>query len=428
MRNNNFKSGGIMKNQFVKLMTTLALMLTSFGICSAANPVAWITQFSPKHLTVGAPNSVLTIMGGNFVAGSVGRVNGSNRPTIYLSNTLIQVTILTGDVAAPGQALITVLNPTPGGGESDMAGIGIVYPTPTISSLWPTVHPATTDPVTITVTGTGFCPGATVYTNGMDGDESVTTFVNSTTLSVAVDAEDVATGGMVGFVAVNPSPSVGYSNQQFLKVTNPSPGIVSISSSSMPVGSPSFTLTVTGSNFVPASAISFNNSACVTTFISSTMLTAVIPALDLRTTGSFIISVASPYAKSGESASISFSVISSGGGHGKGRSYTSTSLGGDDGVEFSLNQNYPEPFNPTTIIGFDLPTESAVTLKVYNMLGQEVAVLLNQAQLSSGNRQVQFSASNLPSGTYIYRIEADPIGGDGQNWPMVDVKKMTLLK
>jgi len=74
-------------------------------------------------------------------------------------------------------------------------------------------------------------------------------------------------------------------------------------------------------------------------------------------------------------------------------------------TEFSMSQNYPNPFNPSTTISFALPKASNVVLKVYNLLGQEVATLIN-GQMNSGSHNVRFDASNLTSGMYIYKIQA----------------------
>jgi len=73
--------------------------------------------------------------------------------------------------------------------------------------------------------------------------------------------------------------------------------------------------------------------------------------------------------------------------------------------EFSLSENYPNPFNPITTISFSIPERSFVTLKVYDMLGREIAELVNE-ELESGNFEKTFEASSLASGVYIYRITA----------------------
>jgi len=91
--------------------------------------------------------------------------------------------------------------------------------------------------------------------------------------------------------------------------------------------------------------------------------------------------------------------------------------------EFTLDQNYPNPFNPSTKINFSLKSDSKVTLKVFDVLGQEVVTLLN-TNITAGTHDVIFDASSLNSGVYLYRIEAT--GVDGTNF--VDVKKMILTK
>jgi len=86
--------------------------------------------------------------------------------------------------------------------------------------------------------------------------------------------------------------------------------------------------------------------------------------------------------------------------------------------EFILSQNYPNPFNPTSKIDYALPNESFVTLSIYNILGDEIAVLVNEKK-PAGSYSLEFDATNLPSGVYFYRLQADSF---------VDTKKMTLVK
>lgn len=92
---------------------------------------------------------------------------------------------------------------------------------------------------------------------------------------------------------------------------------------------------------------------------------------------------------------------------------------------FVMHQNYPNPFNPTTTIEFSLPEDAIVTLKVYNMLGQEVATLINREELSYGPEYVSFDASSLSSGVYIYRLTAEGLETGAKTSIM---KKMVLMK
>jgi hypothetical protein len=101
----------------------------------------------------------------------------------------------------------------------------------------------------------------------------------------------------------------------------------------------------------------------------------------------------------------------------------SISLGIGDPVSnelfsFELLQNYPNPFNPATRISFRIPQKSAVTLRVFNALGQEVATLVDEIR-PAGLYEVDFPGEALPSGIYFYRLEAGNFN---------DVKKMLLVR
>ena len=87
-------------------------------------------------------------------------------------------------------------------------------------------------------------------------------------------------------------------------------------------------------------------------------------------------------------------------------------------TKFELSQNYPNPFNPSTTIRFSLPKETQLKINIYNMLGELVQTLA-EGTYEAGYHKVTFSASSLPSGAYIYRIESPEF---------VQVKKMVLIK
>jgi hypothetical protein len=86
--------------------------------------------------------------------------------------------------------------------------------------------------------------------------------------------------------------------------------------------------------------------------------------------------------------------------------------------DFNLYQNYPNPFNPATTIKYELPKEGMVTLKIYDILGREVKILVNEKQ-SVGRYELTFDASNFAAGVYIYRLQAGEF---------IQSKKMILLK
>jgi hypothetical protein len=93
-------------------------------------------------------------------------------------------------------------------------------------------------------------------------------------------------------------------------------------------------------------------------------------------------------------------------------------MGSEIPLTYSLEQNYPNPFNPTTTIRYQIPKEGLVTLKVYDILGAEVATLVNEEKVA-GKYEVRFDASRLASGVYIYRIKANDF---------ISTKKMVFLK
>jgi len=93
-------------------------------------------------------------------------------------------------------------------------------------------------------------------------------------------------------------------------------------------------------------------------------------------------------------------------------------------VEFSLSQNYPNPFNPGTTITFSLPEESLVTIKVFDVLGNEVETIVQNERKLPGSYIIPFDGTNLTSGVYFYKLQADP----GSGRAFAKTNKMLLLK
>jgi hypothetical protein len=91
-------------------------------------------------------------------------------------------------------------------------------------------------------------------------------------------------------------------------------------------------------------------------------------------------------------------------------------------TKFNISQNYPNPFNPTTKIDYDLPRDSKVSIKLYDITGREVSTLVNEPK-TAGYYTVDYNAATLSSGTYFYRIVAE---SSGENFVLI--KKMMLVK
>ena len=94
-------------------------------------------------------------------------------------------------------------------------------------------------------------------------------------------------------------------------------------------------------------------------------------------------------------------------------------------VTYSLSQNYPNPFNPTSSITYQLPVQSFVHLSVFNTLGQEIQTLKNETE-QPGIQSVRFDGSSLPSGVYVYRLDATAISDPAKHF--TQMRKMMLVK
>ncbi|MGD0036355.1 MAG: T9SS type A sorting domain-containing protein [Bacteroidota bacterium] len=85
---------------------------------------------------------------------------------------------------------------------------------------------------------------------------------------------------------------------------------------------------------------------------------------------------------------------------------------------FKLGQNFPNPFNPTTTISFDIPFQTYVSIKIYNLIGQEVATIMSGNMAAGGYTKI-WNAAAMPSGVYFYRL---------QTGSFTDIKKLVILK
>jgi uncharacterized protein (TIGR03437 family) len=269
------------------------------------NPVPVLNSLNPASATAGSSGITLTVNGSNFAGNSEVRWNNSPRTTTFVSATQLTATIPSSDLVAAGTATVTVVSPAPGGGTSNSLTFTINNPAPTITSLSPNAVTAGGTAFTLTVNGSGFVNGSTVQWNG---SPRTTTFGSATQLTAAIPASDIATAGTANVTVNSPAPGGGTSAAATFTINNPTPSITTLNPNSATTGGAAFTLTVNGSGFVNGSTVRWNGSARTTTFGSATQLTAAIPATDIASNGSAIVTVVNPAPGGGTSNSASFTI------------------------------------------------------------------------------------------------------------------------
>jgi uncharacterized protein (TIGR03437 family) len=180
-------------------------------------------------------------------------------------------------------------------------------PSPALTSLTPNSALQNSGSLTLTLNGSNFVPGSIVRWNGQDRP---TTYVSSMILQAAIPSTDLVTAGTVSVTVFNPAPGGGISTPVNFTVVvpNPLPQLTALSPLSVPQNSASFTLTLTGTGFVSGSQVRWGSAMRPTTLVSSTQLTALIPASDLVQAGIVAVTVFNPEPVGGLSNPLSFLV------------------------------------------------------------------------------------------------------------------------
>jgi trimeric autotransporter adhesin len=227
-----------------------ALISAAAAVCAVAgcggggngtiNPTPIISALSPAQITAGSQLFTLTLTGNGFVTTSQAFWNGSMRTTSFnVSTGQLEVSILDGDVANPTVALVTVMNPAPGGGVSAGASFQVNAQQPggpLIAGVDPfspsSVNAGTAGPFMLTVNGSNFLPGGNVSWNGAFRTSA---FVSASMMTATLTTEDLALPGS-GSVAVNnpladggfvSSPSVNFPINSAASVTPAQPLVAS---------------------------------------------------------------------------------------------------------------------------------------------------------------------------------------------------------
>lgn len=261
-----------------------------------------VSRVVPERLLVGATERSIRLEGRNFRTGAIARVNGEPRATRYIDPTILGVDLLANDLAEAGTLELTVLNPAPGGGTSNVITLPVENRIPVITRIVPEVVGVSSVGLPLSVEGENFVRG--VY-GEVDGALRSTTYISPTRLSIQLQPGDLSRTVNLTVRVVAPPPGGGTSNERTLSVRppNPLPRLAQISPTTVEAESDGFTLSVTGSNFVEDSAVTINGSRLPTTFRSTTELTAEVARERIPRPGTALIAVTNPTPGGGNSNS-----------------------------------------------------------------------------------------------------------------------------
>ena len=240
------------------------------------------------------------------------QITATNCPSSYNATPLppgltvnTSTGLISGTPTVGGVYSVTISATNAGGTGSATLVITVNNLVPTITTISPASAIAGGPQFTLTVNGTNFVSGSTVKWNGI---ALTTTYVSATQLTATVPAALIATAGTASVTVVNPSPGGGTSNAVTFTINNPVPTTTSINPACATAGGPQFTLTVTGTNFVSTSTVRWGGTSLATTFVSSTQLTATVPASLIATAGTASITVVNPTPGGGTSNAQTFTI------------------------------------------------------------------------------------------------------------------------
>ncbi|MGO9239910.1 MAG: IPT/TIG domain-containing protein [Bryobacteraceae bacterium] len=270
---------------YVATATTASVTVDSAG---TSDPVTF-TIYPPPSISLLSPNSAhengsgfnMTVTGANFFSGATVYWGATALTTTYNDSNHLTAAVTSSQLLTAGTVNVTVkLN----GVASNALPFTIIPPPPTITSLNPSSAAAAGPAFTLTINGTNYVTGAVAYWNAT---ALTTTYVSGTQITAAVPASLIAG---VGSATITVMTSGGTSGGATFTI-KPQPVLISISPSSAVAGGPAFTLTATGSNFLPSAKVRWNGTALTTTYVSSTTLTAAVPAPDIATAGTASVTV-----------------------------------------------------------------------------------------------------------------------------------------
>ena len=289
------------------LICSLAVL---FAACQAqiSYPKPALMSISPTHIEAGQPGFTLTVDGSHFTPASIVVWNQFQLSPLFVSTSEMTAVVPASLIQTAGTASVVVSTPSPGGGTTQPQIFtidGIPSPVPQITSLSPSGILAGGSQFALAVTGKNFVSKSIVTVNGAN---SQTIFLNSTSLQAGIQASDIASAGTIQIAVVNPPPGGGGSNIVPLSIRNPVPSITALAPTSVVAGSASTALTVSGANYVSSSVILVNGVPRATAFGTSAQIQTTLNAGDFANGGINQVQVMNPAPGGGTSNMLTFAV------------------------------------------------------------------------------------------------------------------------
>jgi hypothetical protein len=325
-------------------------MAVSLTVNPANNPVPALAQIAPSTTPQGSADTVITLSGTGFVPTAQALWDGTTLPTTFVGPTQLAATVAASDLLDASTHQVSVLNPLPGGGISAPIAFTVtpatLNPVPSIVSVSPTQLPIASVDVQVSITGSNFiaASSATIGSQGI-----ATSYVSATQLLAAVPAAYLSGAGTLQVGVFNPTPGGGFSPTTVTLAVgslNPTPTLTTLAPPSVSAGSGAFTLSLSGSGFASGAQAFFGSTALATTYMSSVLAQAAVPAYLVATSGNVQIVIVNPAPGGGASGAVSFAIATPGDG---GDASTTAGGGADDAGDASLPP-------PGTVGGTCLPS------------------------------------------------------------------------
>jgi hypothetical protein len=265
------------------------------------NPLPRIQAIRPGEVAVGTGSIFLVVEGTRFVTDSVIQIDRQPRRTEFVSESVLVTEIEAEELEQPGERVVTVQNPSPGGGDSNSVLLQVLYPTPRLTSITPNSVVAGSPTTEVVIFGEGFASRSVLQ---MAGTPLTVTRVSSSQLVGSIPASRLTNGGTFALEVVNPSPGGGSSNALFLTVRNPVPSVTRFRTVGLEANAETFQVVLDGTGFVPGSVVEVQGQGRPTSWQSDRQLTAVLPVRDLERDGTLTLAVFNPAPGGGTSSQI----------------------------------------------------------------------------------------------------------------------------